>query len=275
MPLPTDFHFTQHNLRDYLDCPKRFELRYLLQRSWPAVQSEPAREVERHIELGTCFHRMIQQQKNGVSIDRITDQINETQLHNWWRNYLEHSPLDLPDHQWVEFSISAPFLSYRLFAKYDLIAIEPGKTCIILDWKTSQFQPKPERLLKNCQSKVYPFLMTYAGDILNDNQIIQPSTIKMIYWYSEYPTQPIEIKYSEERKNTDLEFLTNLVNEIASLHEGDFELTMNEKSCNYCVYRSLCSRGQSAGDWKNADDLDFESDQTPLIDMDQIPEIEF
>lgn len=30
MNLPGSFHFTQSSLQDYLDCPRRFQLRYVL-----------------------------------------------------------------------------------------------------------------------------------------------------------------------------------------------------------------------------------------------------
>lgn len=275
MPLPIDFHFTQNNLQDYLDCPRRFELRHILHQPWPAVQSEPAREVEKHIERGSRFHHMIQQQKSGVSVERITGQIEDPQLQIWWQNYLEHSPGNLPELQWAEFSLSTPFLSFRLFAKYDLIAIDPQKSCVIVDWKTSHFKPKGERLSSHIQTRVYPLLLALAGRFLNDSRDIQPDQITMIYWFAEYPTEPIEIKYSHERKNADMEYLTDLINQISATGKGGFELTSNPKSCRYCVYRSLCARGQSAGDWSEADALDLEEDDLRLIDLDQIPEIEF
>jgi hypothetical protein len=41
MTLPYSFHFTQSSLQDYLDCPRRFQLRYVLDQPWPAVESEP------------------------------------------------------------------------------------------------------------------------------------------------------------------------------------------------------------------------------------------
>ena len=57
MPLPANFRFSQASLTDYLDCPRRFQLRYLLEQAWPAVESEPLLERERLAELGRRFHR--------------------------------------------------------------------------------------------------------------------------------------------------------------------------------------------------------------------------
>jgi hypothetical protein len=48
-------------------------------------------------------------------------------------------------------------------------------------------------------------------------------------------------------------------------------MTENEKLCSFCVYRSYCERGTSAGEM---DDIDI----IPIIDeidLEQIQEIEF
>lgn len=274
MVLPAEFQFSQNNLQDYLDCPRRFELKYILRQPWPAIQTEPVREFERHIELGSKFHRLIQQQKSGISTENLVNQIDDPQLQTWWQRYLDDSPRGLPSQQWIETTLSAPFLSYRLVAKYDLVALDPEKSCVIVDWKTSKFHPKKERLLGNCQSKVYPLLLAIAGTEFTGNQVISPEFIKMIYWYAEYPAQPIELIYSESQHKANMEFLTGLVKEIAEVPTGGFDLTLNLKHCNYCVYRSLCARGIAAGDWKDSESLEEDNDP-PTIDFDQIPEIEF
>jgi hypothetical protein len=46
MILPGDFQFSQASLQDYVDCPKRFPLCYLMKLSWPAIQAEPVSEHE-------------------------------------------------------------------------------------------------------------------------------------------------------------------------------------------------------------------------------------
>jgi hypothetical protein len=44
--LPLDFQFSQGSLQDYVDCRRRFQLRYLDQLAWPAVEAEPLLEHE-------------------------------------------------------------------------------------------------------------------------------------------------------------------------------------------------------------------------------------
>ena len=59
MHLNNDFVFSANNLQDYVDCPRRFELKYLLNQSWPAVVSHPVQKMEEKIEgLGEDFENL-------------------------------------------------------------------------------------------------------------------------------------------------------------------------------------------------------------------------
>ena len=71
------FQFTQSSLQDYVDCPRRFQLRYVLDQPWPAVESEPLMERERLAELGRRFHKLIQQHVEGLSAETLTASIGE------------------------------------------------------------------------------------------------------------------------------------------------------------------------------------------------------
>jgi len=84
--LPDDFAFSQQNLQDYLDCPRRFYLRYVEQLDWPAVESEPVLEQEHLAALGNQFHLLVQQTLSGVPAEVIRDSIHEEDLSRWWRN---------------------------------------------------------------------------------------------------------------------------------------------------------------------------------------------
>ena len=66
MILPPDFVFTQGNLQDYVDCPRRFELKYLQRQRWPAAEVDDMVAFERHMEQGAQFHRLVQQSLLGI-----------------------------------------------------------------------------------------------------------------------------------------------------------------------------------------------------------------
>ncbi len=37
---PNSFTFSQSSLQDYMDCARRFQLRYIDQLNWPAINTE-------------------------------------------------------------------------------------------------------------------------------------------------------------------------------------------------------------------------------------------
>ena len=55
LSLPSNFQFSQASLSDYADCARRFQLCYLLEQPWPAVQAEPLLERERVLALGQRY----------------------------------------------------------------------------------------------------------------------------------------------------------------------------------------------------------------------------
>ena len=70
MTLPSYFQFNQGSLQDYVDCPRRFQLKYIEQLAWPALDAEPALESENNFQQGAAFHRLVQQYLLGVSDEK-------------------------------------------------------------------------------------------------------------------------------------------------------------------------------------------------------------
>ena len=275
--LPPFFQFTQSNLQDYLDCPRRFELRYILRQDWPALQTEPEMEQEKHMLRGHLFHQLVHQLLIGLPAEQLSGQSEDEDLQRWWDSFLKASPLNgLPSKRLPEFSLSAPFAGFRLLAKYDVLAVDPGKQAVIVDWKTSLHRPARHRLQERMQTRLYPFLLVEAGARLNGGSPILPEQVEMIYWFPEEPDNPEHFSYStsqylEERTN-----LQDLIDEIKGHAQGSFSLTPNEKLCAYCIYRSLCNRGKSAGAFADQEEEDFSGAEQALdLDFEQIGEIEF
>ena len=275
--LPPFFQFTQSNLQDYLDCPRRFELRYILHQEWPALQTEPELEQEKHMRRGHLFHQLVHQRLIGLPVEQLAEQIEDEDLARWWESFLKHSPLDdLPANRLAEFSLSAPFAGFRLLAKYDVLAVDPGKRAVIVDWKTSLHRPARHTLQERMQTRLYPFLLVEAGARLNGGNPILPEQVEMIYWFPEEPDAPERFSYSTGQYLDDREFLAGLVEEIHGKDKGSFLLTPDEKLCRFCIYRSLCDRGKSAGDYQDQEEENSaNADQALDLDFEQIGEIEF
>lgn len=284
MSIPEGFQFSQSSLQDFVDCRRRFQLRYIERLSWPAIESEPALQHERFIQRGRQFHQMVQQHLVGVPAERLGDMLQDEALARWWQNYLQYQQTltGLDDLElsgaWrlPEVSLSAPLAGSRLMAKYDLILIADNGNIVIIDWKTSPRQPKRDWLANRLQTRVYPYLFVVAGAQLNQGKPPNPDTLEMVYWYGEYPESPIRFPYSLDKFRKDQEYLQDLIETIQGLPEDQFFLTTNDRQCAYCVYRSLCNRGRQAGsleDWEI--DLETGVDSQIIIDFEQIAEIEF
>src|SRR4026209_2421041 len=173
---------SQSSLQDYVDCARRFQLRYLDRLSYPAVEAEPALENEKHQQEGEYFHRLVQQHLIGIPLEQITKLANTPNLQKWWENFqvLSQKSLTGLTSKLPEITLSAPLGNYRLLAKYDLIAIENGEATIY-DWKTYRKRPRNEWLAARLQTRVYRALLVNAGAHLNKGQPFEPEQIEMIY----------------------------------------------------------------------------------------------
>src|SRR5829696_7453688 len=179
---------SQSSLQDYVDCARRFQLRYLDRLSYPAIESEPALENEKHQQEGEYFHRLVQQHLIGIPLAQIAKLANTPNLQKWWENFQALSQKSFTGFtsQSPEIALSAPLGNYRLLAKYDLIAVENGKATIY-DWKTYRKRPRNEWLVARMQTRVYRALLVNAGAHLNNGQLFEPEQIEMIYWFADFP----------------------------------------------------------------------------------------
>ena len=278
MPLPREFALSQSSLQDYEDCPRRFELRYLLKVQWPALESEPVLEQEAHRLQGERFHHRIHQWIAGLPVHQQPVPAADADLARWWQNFLQGDPLSaLPARRWPEYTLNAPFAGIRLTAKYDILAVEPGQRAVIVDWKTSRRRTPGKLLRRRWQSRLYPLLLVLAGAHLNAGQPLQPEQVEMIYWFADFPNEPERWRYSAQDFERDQAALQAHIADLQTRPSGQFPMTVDTRACQYCVYRSLCDRGVSAGPWE--EELDADEPQpgsVPLtVDFDQIGEIEF
>ncbi len=272
------FEFSQSSLQDYVDCRRRFHLRYIEHIAWPAVQAEPVKENERHIQRGERFHRLAQQYLLGVPAERLArfaESDPDENLRRWWQNYLECIPAALQGQRYVEIGLEVPLDGVRVFARYDLVIIHPDGQVVIYDWKTSTKRPKRETLLSRLQTRIYPFVLVQAGTAINGGKPIAPDQVQMIYWFAE-PGLPAErLSYSTDQYLADQQYVRALINEVRRLQKDEFGMCTSETACRFCVYRSLCSRGAAAGDLSEDEELDAASANGLDFDLEQIGEISF
>jgi len=277
--LPVGFQFSQSSLQDYTDCRRRFQLRYLQQLAWPAVQSEPALEHERFMERGSRFHRLARQLLSGLPSGQLEPLVQDPDLLDWWQAFLDFTRQQnffAAGALYPEHGLSASLGEYRLVAQYDLIHRTESGRFVIYDWKTSTRRAPRKWLADRLQTRLYPYLLVRAGASMNGGAALEPGSVEMVYWFSAFPGQPERFPYSPAQFERDGAFLASLLGEIASLPADQFVLTPYAERCAFCVYRSLCNRGERAGALE--DELEALESEPPgelRIDFDQIAEIEF
>jgi CRISPR/Cas system-associated exonuclease Cas4 (RecB family) len=286
MALPKNFQFSQSSLQDYLDCQRRFQLRYLQRRTWPAVEAEPALQNELTLQRGAQFHQLVHQYLAGVPAEKLTRSVEADEtLSRWWGNFSSQAVLHETGYKrYPEISLSAPLGDHRLVAKYDTLAVkQPGAQgsagpihAKIYDWKTSRQRPKRTWLADRLQTRVYPYLLVRAGAQVNDGQPIPAGQIEMIYWFSNFPDQPARFPYSQDQFETDERYLRGLIQQIKAMGAETAPLTEELSRCRFCVYRSLCDRGVKAGPLEEMNDFSEAQPGFDLeLDFDQIAEIEY
>lgn len=283
MALPLDFQFSQASLQDYVECPRRFQLRHLLRLDWPAPEAEPAEEHEQHMRDGEAFHRLIQQHRLGIPVEALQPDAEgepSSLLAEWWAGYLAAPPPDLPEMQIPELSLSVPLGEHRLIAKFDLVAIEPGRKAVIVDWKTSRRRSPASFLAARLQTRVYRYVLAQAGAHLNDGAPVAPEQIRMVYWFAVDPEHPETLLYDSRQRDADGRYLAGLASRIAASGDDDYPKTDDVRRCRFCPYRSLCDRGIEAGQLSEdgAEDVDEpepEFDWERGLDFEQIAEIAF
>jgi hypothetical protein len=280
MTLLDGFTFSQGSLQDYVDCPRRFELRYLLRVAWPAPVAEPMLDFERHTHDGEAFHRLVHQHILGLPGRQLGACIGaeQTDLARWWESYLGEAPLEsTPDagRRYPEFVLVARAAGERLMAKYDLVTVRPGECATIIDWKTATHRPSRDGLALRLQTRVYRYALVQSGARLNDGQPWRPGQVAMLYWFAEYPQEPERLEYSEAAYGADGVYLARLIEQIKATPADAFAQAGDDRVCGYCVYRSLCERGTAAADMEAADDDTAEHVSPEGLDFEQIGEIAF
>ena len=282
MALPAGFTFSQASLQDYRDCPRRFQLRYMLGVRWPSADAELS-TWEKRARQGAAFHRLVHQHTVGIPEAALTESITDPELRAWWRAYLDTPPSGLPSEvRRSEVRLSVPLNGYRLMARYDLLAIAPGQRAVIVDWKTSLRRTQRRFLADRWQTRVYRYVLVQAGVQLNAGAALYPDRIELIYWFTNFPQQPERLPYDARQYADDEVALQAIVQEIARRDQAPrdqapWTLTDEFRHCRYCTYRTLCERDEQASTI-DAPEPEWEPEEDPEdweVDMNQVGEIAF
>ncbi len=269
--------FSQHSLNTYLRCRRRFLLKYIDQQPWPVPEDPDPWAYQRYLMRGRVLHQWLERQQLGINVETIVEHTTDQELKSWWYKTRLFDRSRLPQQiQLAELPVVVPLGPFRLYARYDLLAIDPGERAVIVDWKTLSAVPSYRTLAERVQTRVYLYTLVLAGEVITQGTPIPPEQASMLYWFVSQPTRTFEIAYDRDKHAENGEWLRQLVDEIASLERDDFPPTNDARRCLRCNYRTLCGRERSIDiepspeDWAD-EDLDFQLDLESLQGLDLEP----
>ncbi len=255
--LPAGFHFTQSNLQDYLDCPRRFQLRYVQSQAWPGVEAEPFLEHERYMERGAEFHRLVERHQLGIDPVLIEAHIDDSDMRAWWQSYVAFDALhELEGQRFPELQVSVELGGYRFLGVFDLLVDVPDGRVVIFDWKTYRKMPSRRWLEARAQTRLYLPLVVLAAARLLGREVL-PDVVSLVYWCVT-GVEPVVFEYSPALFEHDQAVLLDVGRRVMNADIGlEWSLVVDNARCKFCAFRSLCGRGLKAGrtlDNSNIDD---------------------
>jgi len=273
VPLAADMALTQGRLQDYVECARRFQLRNIERLRSPALEVKQALAYEQRLRQGQRFHTLVLQHIHGTAPDRLAQSLHDDpELAQWWATYRRLGLDSLPGTLYPEIALQTQLAGFRLLAKFDLLALEPGGDAVIVDWKTSTAPPQRARLRAHMQTIVYRFVLARAASHLYGD-VIAPEHIRMDYVFVAQDGHRERFDYSAAEMAADEARLQALLQEIHSAEH--FPLTQELRSCRFCSYRALCERGEAGDIWELEAEVEAEMPQASTLDFDQIEEIAY
>lgn len=247
-PLPAGFQYTQSKLQDFMDCPRRFQLKYLEGQRWPAPVTIPQEKFEAAMQRGQRIHQMIERHQSGVSLPILKKSIvGDDNLERWLSRYEQlYHDLSIFDTSMTETVLSMNLNGYQILAKFDWLGVRDSRL-VAIDWKTGKL-PSAEQLKRRMQTVVYLLVLYRAGGALFNRMI------------DEFILRYVSLETREERIFTVTaasvaEFEQQILSVIEGINSSSFNKVESERPCLYCVYRGLCGRGTTP---------DFDDDSTIL-----------
>jgi len=272
--LQPGYLFSQHSLNTFARCPRRFLLKYVDRQPWPMPEEEDPRQYLEHLARGRVFHQWLARAHLGLDMEPIAQACEDPSLRAWWAAAQQFDRDALPGAlREAELPIVVPLGDYRLYARYDLVALDPGEEAIIVDWKTLEMVPSERTLRQRMQTRVYLYTLVTAGHILTEGAPIRPENARMLYWFANHPSEITTIRYSAQAYRQDGQDLAQLATQIARQPREAFGRTDDPRQCKHCNYRSLCQREESAGAAERTDWLDEDIDLA--LELEDVAELDY
>ncbi|MCD6302239.1 MAG: PD-(D/E)XK nuclease family protein [Anaerolineae bacterium] len=271
--LPEGYLFSQHSLNTYSRCKRRFWLRYVARMPWPVPQDDDPLAYEAHLERGRILHQWIQRDLLGLPV--AAQASSDDKLGLWWQRYQAFDwglvPSDVRE---PELPVTVVLGGHRLYARYDLVALDRGGQVMVVDWKTLETPPSRNVLERRVQTRVYLYTLARVASSLLGGEDVSPERISMLYWFTNRPNEPTVISYGQQAYQTDALRLEAMMTEISQQPREAFRRTDQPRQCATCNYRTLCQRGDIALDPTAAYDW-LDDDLAQALELEAVPEVPY
>lgn len=240
------FEFSQNALNTFRICPKKFGYKYEQGINWKKEDDE---EYYNSLKYGREFHLICERYFSNIPIGNFKG--NE-KFEDWFNKVKKVVPIYEEREYLPEYGLSIKIdEESRLTVKYDLAVIyrENEGLCIdIWDWKTENRKIRYTDLENRMQSIVY---MAVAYEVIPKlyGKDSEKARVRMYYYQPEYYSEPIEIRYNEEKFKSDKKKISFIIDEIK---KSDFN-EKNLDSCKFCEFNMLCNKN-------NVYDIAYEED---------------
>lgn len=171
------------SLRVLDQCPRKFALRYRLNRYWPAVDPGTLdASRSRKTWIGDGFHRLVEAKQLGLDCQRMLEGLEADLpgLSELWDRFQasEHGAIPPGVEAWTEQTLHFTLGGAPFMVRYDRL-VKEGDRWTILDWKTGEV--KAASLRTEWQTKLYLFALVEAGSALGKGTI-SPEQVSLVYW---------------------------------------------------------------------------------------------
>ncbi len=234
----TIWRLSQAHLNLFATCPRKFQYIYLEQFMSPCIGEQP------NLNLGTRFHRLMQQRELGLPTEAILE--GDEPLKQCFQALAKAAP-DLVYSQantWRKAEHLRTYLKgkFLLSGIYDLLILTPTKAQIV-DWKTYSKPPKSQTIANNWQTRLYLYLLAETSNY-------SPEEIELIYWFiNPKQTKSMTVSYSTEQHQTTEHDLNQMLTQLTAYweqyqnHHQPFPQVEESKGyCLSCQFTIPCNR---------------------------------
>lgn len=266
---------SQHSLTDFVECPRRYYLRYVAHQPAAALETSDAEALRyrSYLRQGVHLHTLIERYWLDIECNPRLDAERDDEVATWWSRFIGTDFGELPPQRTPELALSASIGEHQLYARFDLLCTG-DQHAVIIDWKTLRGKRAPSlaTFAQRIQTRVYLYVLASAGAPFNGGAALAPEQCEMHYWFANFPQQSwLRVRYSRDEFESDAARFTRLISDIeARTAQGEdaFAKTDDERQCTYCPFRAVCQR-------RVVPDVEMPDETEAVADFRNAPELEY